>query len=802
VPPDAPPPPRPAAAPPAGGRPPRTGIRRRWLLIGVLVGVMGIIGSIVGAAAVGATHAARARTAFTLQSAQIAANVGQTLQHEHDLDADMAAYVLSDPHATNADLRRWARQARVAARYPELVGFVKVVLVPAARLARFARHAKLDPAGTLRPHGRFVVTPPGARPFYCFAQLSSKAVEPAGFDSCAGNRDLLNARDSGHGTVLPLDQGPEVFLVTQTPLYRGGAVPTTVAARRRAFAGWLSVIVTPTVDLRSAIRNYPRTAVVFRRSTQGSHAPVTIAVGKVPPGASSRTVDLHDGSSVQTFAALAGGGVFANAGSIGVLVGGTALSVLVTALLLVLATGRARALRLVGVKTSELAFAAMHDPLTSLPNRALVTDRATQLLARARRNDSPVAALFIDIDGFKHVNDTFGHAAGDELLKVVSARLVSVMRDSDTVGRLGGDEFVVLLEGDTDGEPQLVAERLLDLLRRPIELVGARAWARGISASIGIAVGQRPTADDLLRDADLALYRAKAAGKNRYVIFEPGMQTAEAEERELERDLERALENKQLFLLYQPTFDLQTERMTGVEALIRWRHPTRGVLAPDAFLPLAEDTLMIVPIGAWVLQTACRQAAVWAAAGHRIGMSVNVSAHQLDRHEFVEEVRGALARSGLDPARLTLEIAETVLMRDVAAAAARLGELKTLGVRIAIDDFGSGYSSLAYLRQFPVDALKIDRAFVSGRSASRESAALVHTLLQLGQALGLETLGEGIEEPAQLDALQRAQCDSGQGFLLATPRTPEQMEPLFTRAAAGVTGLGGADRADAESPVR
>jgi diguanylate cyclase (GGDEF)-like protein len=649
VPPDAAPSSSPIPVPPVGGRLPRTGIRQRWLLIAIIVGLTGIIGSVVGAVAVGATYAAQARAGFKLQSAQIAANVGQTLQHEDDLVADAGAYVLSNPHASNADLRRWARQAHVAARYPELLGFAKVVRVPASRLAAYARHAEVDPPGALGPHGSFVVIPAGARPYYCFAQLTLGPLAPAGFDACARDRLLSGLRDSGLSGLVPFSLGKARGVSAQTPLYRGGAVPRTVAARRRAFICWLTVLVSPTVVLRSAVRDAPATAVVLRRSTGGSRtAPIAFALGKVPPGASSLTLDLHNGSSLQTFGVLPGGGVFADAGSVGVLVAGTALSALVAALLFVLATGRARALRLVGAKTGELAFAAMHDPLTLLPNRALIRDRATQLLARARRDDSPVAALFVDIDGFKHVNDTLGHAAGDELLRVVAARLNTVMRESDTVGRLGGDEFVVLLEGDINGGPELVAERLLDELRQPIELVGSHAWSRTISASIGIAVGQRETADQLLRDADLALYRAKAAGKNRYVMFEESMETAEADQRMLHRDLAYALEREQLFLLFQPTFDLQSQRMTGVEALIRWRHPTRGVLPPDEFIPLAEETLMILPIGNWVLETACRQAGGRPDAGHQIGMSVNVSARQLDRPEFVEEVSDALQHNGLE----------------------------------------------------------------------------------------------------------------------------------------------------------
>ena len=428
----------------------------------------------------------------------------------------------------------------------------------------------------------------------------------------------------------------------------------------------------------------------------------------------------------------------------------------------------------------RLSYQSLHDALTTLPNRVLVIDRAEQLLLRARRDQTPVAALYLDIDGFKHVNDSFGHAAGDELLRVVADRVSGVLREADTVGRLGGDEFVVLLGDLTfDAGPELAAERICEVLRQPIQLQQAKGRTLSVTASIGIALGLRDSADHLLRDADFALYAAKAAGKNCWVAFESGMQTVAQDRLELEIDLKDALATDQFSLLYQPTFDLQTETITGVEALLRWNHPVLGVLLPDEFLPLAEQTGLIIPIGRWVLQTACEQAASWHRDGHQLGIAVNLSAVQLDKPELVQNVTDTLESSGLDPTTLTLEITETTLMRDSKAAADRLRQLKTLGVRIAIDDFGTGYSSLAYLCQFPIDALKIDRSFISGISASPESKAVIHTLIQLGKSLGLETVGEGIEEPAELTHLQSEQCDSGQGFLFARPLDARAVDQLL-----------------------
>jgi diguanylate cyclase (GGDEF)-like protein/PAS domain S-box-containing protein len=431
----------------------------------------------------------------------------------------------------------------------------------------------------------------------------------------------------------------------------------------------------------------------------------------------------------------------------------------------------------------RLRHQAFHDALTGLPNRILALDRAEQMLARARRNSLPAAALYVDLDGFKDVNDRFGHAAGDELLRLVAGRLASLVREGDTAARLAGDEFVVLLEGSAlDAGPELVAERLLEVLRRPYDMNEEIGRQLVITPSVGIAMGGPGTADELLRDADVALYEAKRAGGDRYVHFESSMQMAAHDRLTLEMDLSDALDREELFLLYQPTFDLQSASIIGVEALIRWHHPTRGVVEPGQFIPIAEKSGLIVQIGRWVLDEACRQAAAWHAAGRTLGMSVNVSAVQLDQDDLLADVRHALERSGLDPGDLTLEITETTLMRDADAAAGRLASLKALGVRIAIDDFGTGYSSLAYLRQFPVDALKIDRSFISGIASSKESNALIHTLVQLGKTLSIETLAEGIEESTQLKVLQRESCDQGQGFLFARPLTADAIEAFLDPA--------------------
>ncbi len=423
---------------------------------------------------------------------------------------------------------------------------------------------------------------------------------------------------------------------------------------------------------------------------------------------------------------------------------------------------------------------ALHDGLTGLPNRALILDRAEQMLIGGHRDERPVAAFFLDLDNFKKVNDTLGHRAGDELLKAVGTRLVAATRSSDTVGRLGGDEFVVLAQGSSlDGGPDLVAARLLDVLSKPFELPGFEGIPVTISASIGIATGQRSSAGDLLRDADTALYRAKAEGKGRALVFESFMQSEVLDRLELELDLRAGL-CEQCVAVYQPMFDLATLETTGAEALLRWKHPTRGIVQPDHFIPILEDTGMILEAGRWILHEACNEGARWARAGRPFIVSVNLSMRQLESDVLVDDVRDALAASGLDPSLLVLEVTETALMRDADSAVARLGRLKKLGLRIAVDDFGTGYSSLASHKQVPVDILKIDRTFIASIGESPAALSIVQAFVQLGHALGLETLAEGIEDPHQLERLQAEGCGSGQGFLLAKPMDATAVEAFLT----------------------
>ena len=444
-----------------------------------------------------------------------------------------------------------------------------------------------------------------------------------------------------------------------------------------------------------------------------------------------------------------------------------------------------------------LSHRALHDPLTGLANRQLILDRADRMLVRARREGQPVAAFFVDLDNFKDANDSLGHEAGDRLLQSVASRLVGLLRSSDTVGRLGGDEFVILAEGVSlaDG-PEAIAERIRQVLRPPFFIEGFEQLPITVSASVGIAVGDRQSAQDLLRDADIALYRAKGSGRDQAVVFQEAMHVATSDRLTLRTELDSALAQGEFRLLYQPIVDLDRLELRGVEALIRWQHPTRGLLTPDKFIPALEDTGEIVDVGRWVLGEACRQLAVWRSAGHELTMSVNASMRQLDASSFVADVRDALEAHGLDARSLIIEITESVLMKDAGATVARLHRLKDLGVLLAIDDFGTGYSSLAYLRQFPVDVLKIDRSFVSEMRGSPDAAALIHTLVELGHTLGLVTLAEGIEHAGQIEGLRTEHCDHGQGYLFSRPVAPDGIERLLTRA-----NLGGGLLAAGAAPV-
>jgi diguanylate cyclase (GGDEF)-like protein/PAS domain S-box-containing protein len=429
----------------------------------------------------------------------------------------------------------------------------------------------------------------------------------------------------------------------------------------------------------------------------------------------------------------------------------------------------------------ELEHQAFHDRLTGLANRALFRDRLEHALARRNRNPHPVAVLLLDLDDFKVVNDSLGHAAGDRLLVMVAERLRGHLRASDTTARLGGDEFAVLLDDPASAdEATLVAERLVEVLTAPYQLDGRELFVR---ASIGVALaavtGQ--PADELLRDADMAMYAAKAQSRGGYQVFQPALHEAAVGRLALEGDLQRGIEEGQFALHYQPILELASGRLVGLEALLRWHHAERGWVAPLDFIPAAEASGQIVPIGRFVLRQACRQAVAWQARfpAQPLKMSVNVSARQLQEPDVAEDIKRVVDECGMDPRLLVLEITETVLVKDVEAMAAKLRALTACGLRVAVDDFGTGYSSLSYLHRFPVHLLKIDKSFTDRVDGSVDDAALARAIVRLGQALHLETVAEGVETASQLAALRELGCTFGQGYHFAKPMDAGGIEGLL-----------------------
>jgi diguanylate cyclase (GGDEF)-like protein/PAS domain S-box-containing protein len=430
----------------------------------------------------------------------------------------------------------------------------------------------------------------------------------------------------------------------------------------------------------------------------------------------------------------------------------------------------------------QVLYNSLHDALTQLPNRNFLLQRLDLALRRARRQRGQFAVLFLDLDHFKVINDSLGHLAGDEVLMVVAEKLRSLIRASDLAARLGGDEFVLLLEDiDTLQEPVRIAERLLQELQEPLAVSGRNVF---LNASVGIVMGgnsyQNPS--EPLRDADIAMYRAKAQGRGRYVVFNESMHLQALQRLQLEQELRNAIDRTELVLYYQPIFYLETREIYGFEALVRWQHPERGLIAPDSFIPIAEETGLIVPLDRWVLAEATQQLSHW----HRryphcasLTMSVNFSVKDLLHGDLLDDLHQILAQTGLGRHHLNLEITESTLIEDIQAMVLLLQQLKSRGFTVTIDDFGTGYSSLSYLHQLPVDALKIDRSFVMAMEASRRNSDIVETIITLSNRLGLAAIAEGVETQAQLEHLHQLGCELGQGYWFAKPLPAEAAEALL-----------------------
>lgn len=423
----------------------------------------------------------------------------------------------------------------------------------------------------------------------------------------------------------------------------------------------------------------------------------------------------------------------------------------------------------------QMAHSAQHDFLTGLPNRMLLNDRVSQAIALASRHMKQVAVLFLDLDGFKYINDSLGHSIGDKLLQSIAKRLVHCVRDSDTVSRQGGDEFVVLLsEAEQSEDAAIIARRMLQAVAEPHSIDQRDLH---VTTSIGVSVypDDGLDAEALIKNADTAMYQAKESGRQSYRFFKPAMNIRAVERQSIEESLRRALERQELALRYQPKVNLRTGAITGAEALIRWTHPTRGSVSPAQFIPIAEDCGLILAIGRWVLREACEQARAWVDAGLPMAtMAVNVSAMEFRDENFLDGLFAILNETGLDPRSLELELTESVLMKHAEAAASILQTLRERGVQVAVDDFGTGYSSLSYLRKFPIDTLKIDQSFVRQITAGGDDTSIVTAVISMARSLKLRVVAEGVEAPEQVGFLRAHECDEAQGYYFSPPVLPQQ----------------------------
>jgi diguanylate cyclase (GGDEF)-like protein/PAS domain S-box-containing protein len=453
-------------------------------------------------------------------------------------------------------------------------------------------------------------------------------------------------------------------------------------------------------------------------------------------------------------------------------------------------SARKKAVSAVRAMAQQMSYSAEHDFLTGLPNRMLLTDRVGQAIALAQRHGKRIAVLFLDLDGFKHVNDSLGHPIGDKLLQSVAKRLVECVRGSDTVSRQGGDEFVVLLsELERSEDAAVMARRMLQAVAA-VHSVGQHELRVTISIGVSVYPEDGQDAETLVKNADTAMYQAKEKGRQSYQFFKPAMNVRAMERQFIEESLGRALEREELALHYQPKVDLTTGAITGAEALLRWTHPPRGSVSPAHFVPVAEDCGLILPIGAWVLRRACEQARAWVDAGLPVTtMAVNVSAMQFREESFLDGVFATLSETGLDPKSLELELTESVLMKNAESAASVLQTLRERGTTVAIDDFGTGYSSLSYLRKFPVDALKIDQSFVRQIGTAGHDTAIVTAVIAMAKSLNLRIIAEGVETLEQLTFLQAHQCDEAQGYYFSRPVPAQQFASLLRTGIPGPSAV-------------
>jgi diguanylate cyclase (GGDEF)-like protein len=802
-----------------------------WLVLAAACVAGGVVGSLLLARAIAHQDAADARRAFHRGAASVSA-LAPALQRRDDTAAAAGAFFARSPKATSAELRAWARSEGALRASPALLSLEFTGLVaprelaayeallaghaPTARPATPASGASLAPAqgvGALAlPSG--AATAAGARsgaapasvatrtatsaagttgqivlagtgPLVC-AQLAGLARAPARVPSpsvrrCAPSAALSAARATGLTHAVSISRGGKPELVLVTPVYRGGGVPATQDGRRAAFIGWQREVLRPQTLLRNALNG--REAQALRLRYQSGSASAAFSSGVPAREAQSAALKLDGHWSVRVYGPALKTSVLANGDALAALLAGSVLALLLGAAVVLLGLARrpgrvpASGLRAHGDRAQ--AHQELYDSLTGLPNRALTLDRTERSIARAQRPGWLVGAVVIDLDWFAHINDKLGREAGDELLAIVADRLDGAARTGDSVGRLQDDEFMILVECQPRGARlDLLAARVIEVLHEPAELPGFGPSVH-LTASVGVALGRYSDPEALLRDARLALDSSKNGGRDRYTVFNANTRGVTEGGSTLEAELNLALADGQFELLYQPIYDLTSGRAVALEAFLRWVHPERGMLPPAEFLALAEDNGLIVPIGRWALEEACSRAAAWNVSGHRVGVSVAVAARQLDRDGIATDVLRALQQSGLEPSLLTLEVAEAVVMRDLPAATARMQELKQLGVRLAIDDFGDGYAYRSDLEGMPLDFLKVDRSALASAEGEDYRGWLFDAVLAFGRDLGLTVVAKGIETREQMASLVAMECHVAQGAFLAMPTPAADVDQLL-----------------------
>jgi diguanylate cyclase (GGDEF)-like protein len=755
------------------------------LIVALLFAALGIAGSIVGAHSLAKHDALKARQTFKSNAAAVAATVGRSIQQEQDLVSGAGTYFAGNSNTTPEEFKSWAGWVHALDRFPQIERLGLVSIVRAPQLPAHEALLAGQPASPAKPArtSSLRITPTGARPYYCLTIgeiLRSPALPiSAGHDYCGRTHTLLISRDTGLASYAATTIHGHAALRLQAPVYRGDAPPATQSGRMAAFAGWVRETLVPGVILRQALDAHG--------GGNGSlelHSGVSTFVfstgGKVSR-AQSHSTSIPGGWKISSFAAAPASGIRSDPGALALLIAGCALSILLGLLILLVGTPRnPQPAPVPRERPRDVPSEALYDTLTGLPNRGLTFDRAERMLARAGRESGLIAgALFVDIDWFKDFNDKLGEAAGDQLLRVVADRLQTVVRAHDTVGRLNADKFLILVESAARGARlDSLARRVIEALHKPVELEGFGP-SFFPTASIGVAFGRYETPEELVRDSQLALQASKSGGRDRFTIYNANMRSVIEDAGVLEAELNTALEERQFFLLYQPVLDLATQKVIGLEALLRWLHPKRGVLAPADFLPVAEDSGLIVPIGRWALEEACGRAASWDVAGHPLEIAVSVSPHQLSRDGFATDVQRALQQSGIRPALLTLEVAESTIMQDVADATRRLHEVKRFGVRLAIDEFGSGYAYRSDLERMPLDYLKVDRSSLASADDEDYRSWLLEAILVFGRDLSLTVVAKGVETYEQMTALRDMGCPLAQGFFLGKPMPAEAVEALF-----------------------